>query len=79
MNTSQLVITTNNRYQNIGEQAYSRPNTVGNLAVEHPTFEQMNAAIGATEVTAHRSEPDAFFGTHIREAVAIVKDWAKPR
>jgi hypothetical protein len=74
----QLTITTNNAFQNLGTAEFPRANAVGNLSIERPTVEQMNAAIGVSESTASRA-PDAFFGTHVREAVAIVKDWVKPR
>jgi hypothetical protein len=74
----QLVITTNNAFQNLGSAEFPRANSVGNLSIERPTVEQMNAAIGVV-MTRTPIQPDAFFGTHVREAVAIVKDWVRPR
>ena len=75
MDTNQpLTIITNNPFQNMGSFEYTRPNDIGNLSVNSPTIEQMNRAFGVTFVEKKR-EPAAIFGTHIREAVAIVKDW----
>ena len=72
----QNTITTNNALQSISSPTYSRSNDIGNLSVEKPTIEQLNAAIGANAITRN-SESDPTFGTHIHEAVAIVKDWVK--
>ena len=75
MLTKQLItITTNNAFQNIGSPDFARLNDIGNLSVESPTIEQMNRAIGAA-MPPRKEEDTAIFGTHIREAVAIVRDW----
>jgi hypothetical protein len=36
---------TNNSTQNLGQSQYDRANMVGNLSVENPTIEQLNAAL----------------------------------
>ena len=69
-------ITANNSSQNIGPLDSDRPNALGNLSVDNPTVEQLNAAF-AVNRPATETAPEPFFGTHIREAVAIVRDWVK--
>ena len=52
-----------------------------NMSLSSPSIEEMNRIIsygaGADNANADRAEvkDDAVFGTHIREAVGIVRDW----
>jgi hypothetical protein len=61
------------------------PNTTGiNIPAERPTIEDMNRILRPSEqeVSPDRGEPNqsnALFGTHIREGIAIVKDWVGSR
>ena len=65
-------LTIMNAPQNINQIAYDRPNMVGNLSIEFPTVEQLNAAISAGQSPqVNYAEPA--FGEHIREAVDAVK------
>lgn len=80
MYADQWIITANNSSQNIGPLDSDRPNALGNLSVENPTVEQINAAFAASAAvtetkTECKSKSEPLFGTHIREAAAIVKDW----
>jgi hypothetical protein len=73
-----LTITTNNAFQNLGSNGYTRLNDQGNLPVETRSVEDLNKAIGAVQ-PEQRTERNAIFGTHFREAVSIVRDWARNR
>jgi hypothetical protein len=41
----QVFITTNNAFQNLGAAPIRSANAIGNLSVQNPTIEQMNAAM----------------------------------
>jgi hypothetical protein len=67
MGIRQPLITANNSVQNLGEVRHDRANALGNLSVENPTIEQLNAGIQGA-VTS--SEPFESAGpTHMPEGV----------
>ncbi|HYX70853.1 MAG TPA: hypothetical protein VE825_17090 [Terriglobales bacterium] len=74
---NQFRITANNRLQSLGEMRLTRANAIGNLAVEKPSVQQMNAAIargGETSYTCTETEEGTpAFGTHIGEAARAVR------
>lgn len=71
-----------NPYTNMGQATV---NGFGNnLSPDNPTIEDLNRTMSSSSDAARYFSPgvvaektDPLFGTHIREAVAIVKDWAK--
>jgi hypothetical protein len=73
-----------NRAQQNAVQAGNQPNFGNNLPL-NPSVEDLNRITLVSRTTAGGGgcEPEAsgtstpMFGTHIREAVAIVRDWAK--
>jgi len=65
------MITGNTEHQNIGSSVNDRSAEVGNLSVENPTIEQMNASFFGASQTPTDVEPA--FGVHIREAVGTVR------
>ena len=75
MDIKQPLITTNNSTQNLGQPEYDRANMVGNLSVENPTIEQMNAGIAGAQTPSASTEEnrEPAFGEHIREAVGVVR------
>ena len=48
-----------------------------NMPFGSQTIEDMNKTIfvGGSGASAEGTEDEAFFGTHVKEAIAIVKDW----
>jgi hypothetical protein len=65
------LITTNNALQNLTGGSFDRANERGNLSVQDPTVEQLNAAVTGS-VKSNEGETEAAFGEHVREAVDVV-------
>lgn len=83
--TDTIQLQIQNPYNNAGQATV---NGFGNnLPVDNPTIEDltrtMSSSLDAARVYGSPNpaaeKPEPLFGTHIREAVAIVKDWAKSR
>jgi hypothetical protein len=70
MDIRQPLITANNSVQNLGEMHHDRANALGNLSLENPTIEQLNAGIQGAGTSSAPPEPSskAAFGERIREA-----------
>ena len=74
MNIKQQAITANNSAQNLDQGEYTRANMPGNLSVENPTVEQLNAAISWGQMPGGQAvDNEPAFGEHIREAVETVR------
>jgi hypothetical protein len=71
----QQFITTNNTFQNIGSTPIHSPNALGNLSVQNPTVEQMNAGISDQLRPSDdvQDQSERLFGEHIREAAATIR------
>ena len=67
----------NRNEQNAG-QAGAQQNYGNNLPLQ-PSVADLNRITGVSEGSgaAQQPQPQPLFGTHIVEAVAIVKDWAR--
>ncbi len=72
MNNIRQQLTAMNTPQNMGQREYDRPNMVGNLSIESPTVEQLNAAISGCQTPQAKSVEPAF-GEHATEAVNTLK------
>ena len=50
-------------------------NALGNLSIENPTVEQLNAAIASSQVQPidEDESDEPLFGVHIREAIGAVR------
>lgn len=73
MHIKQPLITANNNAQNLGQPQYDRANMMGNLSVENPTIEQLNAGITSAQTPSSEDEREPAFGEHLREAVGVVR------
>ncbi len=76
--TSEVVIVAQNAMANAA-QAQSGAFSANNFGVE-PQVEDLSRIIHGGQEAAQEPEPTkpkALFGTHLREAAAIVKDWVK--
>jgi hypothetical protein len=68
------MITGNTEHQNIGSPVNDRSVEVGNLSVENPTIEQMNASFfGASQTQTAQTDAEPIFGAHLREAAGTVR------
>ena len=84
--TDTIQLRIQNPYNNAGQATVNGFDN--NLPVDNPTVEDLArtmtssfdaARISFPQAAASEGASEPLFGTHIREAVAIVKDWVKPR
>jgi hypothetical protein len=74
MSINQPLITAMNCSQNLNQPEIIRVNMLGNLSVENPTVEQLNAAITHGETSRRLADAvEPAFGEHVREAVDTVR------
>lgn len=74
MTIKQQLITATNSVQNLGQPEYNRANMMGNLSVENPTVEQLNAGIFGSQMPSKQAVIDEpAFGEHIKEAAETIR------
>jgi len=78
MEKGTISITVRNPDQNAGQSRRLGADWGNNLPLQ-PSVEDLNRIIVSPEEYPKEPEREHLLGTHVREAVAIVKDWLKDR
>lgn len=72
MDNQKINISINNAFQNSVDVPIDRLYELGNLSINNPSVEQINAAI-TSGMTSNVAPTEPAFGEHIREAVSTLR------